>query len=226
MRQGYGRVKEVFLDPGGAVARLTCDPGLVPPPGQYLHAFAPAEPDAPLAESLFPAGYAPDGFDVAGPWPSGWAPGTILRLRGPLGRGFALPASARRVALAAPAGPVGRLLPLIEPALARGAAVLLMGALTPRDLPASVELLPLSDLPEARRWADYLALDLPRERLADLRSMLGLRVEDPWPAGAQVLVRTPMPCMGLGACAVCAVDGRLACVEGPVFSLTELTVRL
>jgi len=46
------------------------------------------------------------------------------------------------------------------------------------------------------------------------------------PFPGQVLVRTAMPCRGLGECSVCSVETtqgwKLACQEGPVFPLEEL----
>jgi len=44
--------------------------------------------------------------------------------------------------------------------------------------------------------------------------------------GAQVLVRTPVPCGGIAECGVCAVtlksEWKLACKDGPVFDWGEL----
>jgi dihydroorotate dehydrogenase electron transfer subunit len=89
----------------------------------------------------------------------------------------------------------------------------------------------LSALPELLNWADFIAIDLPLATLPDLRSRLGLN------AGvdrhlhlhcpAQALVLSPMPCGGLAECGVCAVPSprgwKLACDDGPVFNLHEIT---
>jgi dihydroorotate dehydrogenase electron transfer subunit len=150
-----------------------------------------------------------------------------LQLRGPLGHGFKLPPSARRVALAAlddetPA----RLFGLLEPALAQSAAVTLACDFTPPGLPADVEVQPLAALPELVCWADYLALDARRAQLPGLAKCLGLAAQAGVPCEAQVLVCTPMPCGALAECGVCAVPVRrghlLACKDGPVFSLPEI----
>ena len=72
-------------------------------------------------------------------------------LRGPLGHGFHVPATAHRVALAALDQSFGRLLPLIDLALEQGAAVALCGMNLPAHLPSAVEVLPLDALPELAR---------------------------------------------------------------------------
>ena len=68
-------------------------------------------------------------------------------------------------------------------------------------------LLPVSELPGVRKW---LGLN-PFQRLA---------------CPAQLLIRTAMPCSGLGECGVCAVATRvgwaLACSDGPVFDFNTL----
>ncbi|HEY2981045.1 MAG TPA: hypothetical protein VGJ22_07690, partial [Anaerolineales bacterium] len=105
MHIAEGQLAEIVLWPDGIGGRIICPPELIPAPGQYtlaqpgsLHAHA----DAPLPVSVFLAGPAPGGFLAAPPLPADWNPGATLRLRGPLGRGFSIPISARRIALIAP----------------------------------------------------------------------------------------------------------------------------
>lgn len=225
MQTGEGLVREVYLS-GAAAARLDCPPGLVPGPGQFLLASLPEEADAPLGVALFASAYTAGGFLASADWPAGWVPGARLRLRGPLGRGFRLPEAARRVALAAPWSAPGRVLALAEAALAQGAAVTLISASAPAGLLARIEVQPPAGLPEAAAWSDYLALDLPRARLERIGRALGLGPGAPLPAG-QALVGTDLACGGLAACGLCAVPTRrgprLACLDGPVFALGELT---
>jgi hypothetical protein len=89
-----------------------------------------------------------------------------------------------------------------------------------------VEAYPASALPELYAWADYLALDLPLHALPDVRQRLGLEAHARPAIPAQALVQAPMPCAGVGACGVCAVpvkrEWKLACKDGPVFSMEEL----
>ena len=110
-----------------------------------------------------------------------------------------------------------RLLPLIRLALDQGAAVLLLAGSSPESLPSSVEMMPVSSLGEAVAWADYLALDLPREALSDT-TVRG--------AAGQALVITPMPCGGMADCGACAIHVRrgslLACKDGPVLDLKKI----
>lgn len=225
MLSGQGRIVETFFGFGCPAARLSCPPGLVPAPGQYLLAHLP-DSDDPLPIPVFPAGFTGDGFLAAPSLPDNWMPGTGLCLRGPLGHGFNLPLSARRVTLAAFDDAPARLLGLLDLALKQNAAVVLACEAIPPGLPADVEVHPLADLPELMRWADYLAVDLDRAHLSGLRESLGLAGQAQVLCEAQVLVITPMPCGALAECDVCAVPVRrghlLACKDGPVFPLPDL----
>lgn len=223
--QEEGKVSELVLSDGAPAAHIQCSAGIIPAPGQYALAHADGS-DGPLPGVLFATRTLPDGFITATPIPSTWGPGTRLHMRGPLGHGFALPASARRVALVSLKCSSRVLLSLLEPAFRQDAGLTLVAAEAPDDLPLQVEVQPLRDLPEVCRWADYMAFDLPREALPELKALL-LKVDpNSMKAEAQVLVRTPMPCGALAACGVCTVEvGRmslLACDDGPVFDFRQL----
>ena len=227
MRTYDGRVAEMQLDPAGETsAWIACPPEAVPGPGQYLLAWSPADMDATLAAPLFPAQYNPGGFLAAAPIPAFWEPSTALALRGPLGRGFDPPLTARRLALAALGESAARLLPLIPAALGMDAALALFADCPLPLLPSDIEVYPLEALPESLSWADFLALDLNLATLTEVREVLGLEMGQGLPCPAQALVLAPMPCGGAAECGVCAVPAhrswRLACVEGPVFDLNEL----
>ena len=217
-----GELTEITLN-GKAAGRIRCDPRLVPAPGQYLLAWADPDSDAPLATPIFSAGLCPGGFTPAPPLPTNWLPGARLNIRGPLGKGFQLPPAARFIALAAFGKNPARLLALTEPALAQNAALVLLTDNLPEDLPAAIEISPLSALAETLRWADYLALDAPRAALPALMQSIGAAA---YSRDGQVLVETPLPCGGMGECAACAVSLRksykLACKDGPVFDLKTL----
>lgn len=217
-----GRLLEIFLDDRRAAARIACASTLIPAPGQYLLAHNPASDD-PLAVPVFSCGSLADGFLAASPLPRTWFPGLTLSLRGPLGRGFALPAPARRVALAAVDVSPAYLLGLIPLAHAQGAAISLVCDDPPDDLSAEIEIRPLAALAEICAWADYLALAVTREAMHGWRVRLGNGNQLQVPREAQALVVTPMPCGGLAKCGVCSVDVKggveLACEAGPVFDL-------
>ncbi len=229
MHTAKGFIEEIFLHSRWA-ARIACPPALIPAPGQYLLATPLSEPLPVLAQPLFSAGVCLGGFYAAPPLPANWLPGAVLRLRGPLGHGFSLPPGARKVALAAPHGNSARLLALLEPALAQKASVALLSSQPPAGLPAALEILPSAALPEILPWADYLAIDLPRQHLPGMLSLL-LQGEPqskrlpPRAGRAQILVQTPLPCGGLANCGVCSVElpaapgQRLACQDGPVFDI-------
>ncbi len=185
--------------------------------------------DSPLAVPVFPAQPYADGFLVAAPVPDAWGPGTSLNLRGPLGRGFALPASARRVALVSLSVSPRRLLALLEAAFKQEASVTLVCEPPPEDLPLQVEVAPMGALGDVCRWADYVAFAARRASLRELREIIGRGGGFKSMNGVQangVLVDAPMPCGGLAECGVCTVEvhggHQLACVDGPVFDLRQL----
>lgn len=219
-----GELVEIYLEHGLIGGRVLCPPWIVPAPGQYLLAHDGS--DSPLPAPVFSAGISTGGFLLAPPIPQAWQPGAKLSLRGPLGHGFSLLASVRRIALVALGDTAMRLLPLLQLALGQGSEVVLVSETIPSNLPTDVEIQPLSALPDVLTWADYLALDLPRESMPGLWELLGPRKQvGVWQA-AQVLFRAPMPCGGLAECGVCAVSVRrgwkMSCKEGPVFNLSDL----
>ena len=223
MHKATGQVVQLRLRNGQREAQISCPAKLIPAPGQYL--LASHASDSPLPVSLFSTDLAPEGF-FAAPVPDGWLPGMDIPLRGPLGRGFSLPASARKVALLALDDSPSRLLGLVAPALKQGAAVVLVTDADSDSLVDDVEVHPTSALEEAAGWADYLAFDLARDSLPGWRERLG-SMKQAW-AGkeAQILVHTPVPCGGVADCGVCAVTLKsgwaLACKEGPVFRLGDV----
>jgi len=223
--QANAKITELILLDGKPAARILCPSKLIPAPGQYLQAFADGS-DSPVAASIFAAKIFTDSFLAAPSVPSSWMPGTCLCLRGPLGHGFALPSSARRVALIAFDDSPVRLLPLLDLALKQDSSVVLVCETPPDDLPLQVEIQPLRALSDVRSWADYVAMDAARESLPWLREKFGMMSPlVPWNA-AQILIRTPMPCGALARCGVCAVETRrghlLVCDDGPVFDLKDL----
>ena len=99
MHAGKGQVLELILEDGFRQARVSCPPGLIPSPGQYL--LAGDGSDSALPAPLFHTDFAQQGFIAAAPIPDSWNPGLELQLRGPLGHGFRLPLSVRKVGLIA-----------------------------------------------------------------------------------------------------------------------------
>ncbi len=233
--QAEGKVVELLLLDGLPAAYISCPPRQVPPPGAYLLAHMPGS-DSALATAVFvarsfaePQRMGNGGFLIAPPAPESWTPGAGLHLRGPLGRGFSLPSSARRIALVAYDSSPRRLLALLDQALRQQAEVTLVCDNQLDDLPLQVEVQPLRALGEVCAWADYLAFDAARESIPPMKQkletigLLKIRGE------AQILVRTPMPCGGLAECGVCTVETRtgpqLACVDGPVFDLRSVIAK-
>jgi dihydroorotate dehydrogenase electron transfer subunit len=123
-------------------------------------------------------------------------------------------------------GSAAQLKGLVQPALRQEAAVVLVCDLAPESLPDDVEVQPLSALQEIVEWADYLAFDVRRENLNQLRERLGRLNQLAAGKAAQVLIYTPVPCGGIADCGICAVnlksDWKLACKDGPVFNWNEV----
>ena len=198
-----------------------------PQPGQYLPCQRIDGPPEVLTTHLFRV----FGFDntlTLAPLPPDWLPGDKLATLPPKGTGFELPSPAQRVGLVALNVSPSRVLTLVKPALSANASVALFCDPTPSAdifvrIPPAVEVATISDLHENLDWPDFLAVDLEWASLTSLSGILGEKGE---PIDGQVLVRTPMPCRGLGECGVCAVrtkkGWRLACTDGPVFPLKEL----
>ena len=224
MSAGKGQVLELILEDGFRYARVTCPPNLVPEPGQYV--LASDGTDSPLPVPLYYTDSAPQGFVAVTPAASRWVPGLVLDLRGPLGRGFSMSLAARKVGLVAFDDSPARLRGLIRPGLKQEAAVVLVSSSAPDNLPDDVEVQPLSTLNEILAWADYVAFDVARENLHQLQEQVGRQNQVIARLGAQVLVRTPVPCGGIAECGVCAVnvksEWKLACKDGPVFDWGEL----
>lgn len=222
-----GRVIEIHLDASGELAaQVACTASARPSPGQYLIARASDDRDAILGLPLFFSEATPDGFQAAPPVPSSWSPGVPLALHGPLGNGFRMVATTRRLVLAALGNTAARLWSLGSAALEMGSAVAFFTDAALPKLPASIEAYPLVALPEALSWADFLAVDLPAAKIPELRACLGLEAQERLSCQTQVLITTPMPCAGIADCGACAVPGKhrwkLACKDGPVFDIQDL----
>ncbi len=217
------KLVEIFSLGGSRAGILDLPRKTWPVPGQYLPAQALADTSEILPTSLFRVGTETERLALAS-LPASWQPGDRLALLPPQGQGFQLPATARRVALCAIGMDPSRLMPLIPLALGQNATVTLFCDPQPSPdilhlIPSVVEIAPLSALTDNLDWPEYLALDLPREALPKLDELLTL---DSLPFEGQVLVRTEMPCHGIGGCGVCAVETRhgmkLACNDGPVLT--------
>jgi len=232
MHSGKGQVLELILEDGSRHARIACPSHLLPSPGQYL--LAGDGSTSPLPVPLFHTDSAAEGgstapwrhFIAASPIPDSWHPGIELQLRGPLGRGFNLPFTSRKVGLVAFADSPARLRGLVGPALKQNAAVVLVCEGSPDHLPDDVEVQPISAMSDIVEWADYLALDVARENLKQLRERLEKLNQLVSRKDVQVLVHTPMPCGGVAECGICAVplkaSWKLACKDGPVFDWQEI----
>lgn len=211
---------------------LLVEPAFTIAPGQYLQLWRSLGESA-LPMTVYATSLAENGRFSVDKLPPHWMPGDRIFLYGPLGHGFSLPPGVKFVALACPDGNPMRLFPLAHQALEQGAAVTLFidpSALTDSlvvDLPLEIEVQPMSALPDALQWADYVSLDLDITGLPFVDNLLGLdHPAKKLPCHGQVLIRVDMPCAGKAKCGICAVHTlhglRYACEDGPVFDLEDL----
>jgi dihydroorotate dehydrogenase electron transfer subunit len=230
MHTGKCSITELTLEDGYLYARVSCPEILIPAPGQYLLASDASDTIlsvakySPLPVPAFYTDSALGGFIALAA--SHWKPGDELYLRGPLGRGFSLPQTARKIVLIAYDDAPARLRGLIRPALLQDASVVLISSSDVDSLPDEVEVQPLAALSDALEWADYVAMDVSRENLPELKARLFEQKTVAAVRDAEVLVRTPMPCGGIADCGVCAVvtksSWKMACKDGPVFDWREI----
>ncbi len=198
-----------------------------PAPGQYLPCQRIEGSLGQLTTQLFQI-IGNEGLLSLSPLPDGWQPGDQLLTGSPQGNGFSLPVEARRVALLPYKVSPTRLLALVKQAVSQNASISLFYETIPpveimNRLPSIVEVNPTNALLDNLDWPDFLAVDITRENLNNLSELFKQETSN---KDGQVLVRTPMPCRGLGECGVCAVRTtkgmRLTCSDGPVFPLKEL----
>lgn len=222
-----GRVSEIRLGSGRNIeAWIDCQESVIPAAGQYLLAFDKDDPDVALNTPLFAVEKSNLGFWASLQFPVNWPPGTILNLVGPLGHGFDMPRIIQRLGLVALGETVSRLMPLVQFSTQNHSSMTLFTDLPLPRLPAALEVSPLALLKDSLEWSDFLALDVPLEKLPEIRTTLGLSERELLPCPGQVLVTTSMPCAGMAKCGVCAVPSwrgwKLACEDGPVFDLNTI----
>jgi len=170
-------------------------------------------------------------------------PGARVDLIGPLGQGFRIPETTRRLLLVASMAHLPALLPLTnqEPGLS---TALLLSVATATEL-YPVQMLPpalevhivaadgsighrgsiLDLFPDLARWADCACISAEPAIYPALAGIVREVRIGSTHHFAQALIAPPMVC-GVGACYGCAVPVtggiKRACTDGPVFDLLEL----
>ena len=223
MRQFLLTVAEIATSSGQVHVRCSREPAGTTAPGQFHLVRVEGSPQSFVRLPIFPYPGPRDelefSIDQASPLAS-LEPGMLLDLIGPCGRGFVFHPRAAHLLLIAAS--VERLLPLMHFALAsRRAVTLLLSSASPLpEVPSDVEIQRGPLTADLATWADLIALDVPDPApcAREARAMCPARPAD----FVQALITPPMPC-GAGACLACWLerDGRrrLACVDGPVFSV-------
>jgi hypothetical protein len=232
MRLGNGRIIEIRQTGKGSRQALIQLEGVSTPlPGQYLQAHHLADHSQAAGLSLFPGGLPDAGQDrgsstTAGPIPSHWSPGDVLRLRGPLGRGFNIPEEATRLAIIAFSQQIDHLLPLAKNLLNRGRGIALFTNSNPDSLPtrlpARIEINKLDQIAEGLKWADFVACSVSLDEFSSASEVLSRL--SPLGRPGEILVYGQYPCAGLADCGICAVSmpnggSKPVCKEGPVLEI-------
>jgi len=197
MAEAICDILEISLSDEGLSAQFDIPARMAPAPGQYLLGCSLSGVDV-LPVALYLTGAVDNRLELCGDIPAHWTPGEKIWLRGPAGKGFHLPAQARRVALIALSGRVSRLRPLSRQAVARQAVVSLFSEYLPAALPAEVEAMPLQALTDAWNWADYAAIEAESAQIDQLGRLLGLERPARPVVPAEILISSRFACAGAG----------------------------
>lgn len=160
--------------------------------------------------------------------------GDVLDVLAPLGRALEFPANVRRIVLLGDDTRIARLVAIAHDALARGCEIVMVHQ-SAQTFPAyllspEIEFRTDADaLEQVMAWADAVVMtgsDALRQSLVDTIRAVRYRTH---PGFARVLVDVTMPC-GAGVCYACAQETahglKRACVDGPVFDLSEFEKRM
>jgi NAD(P)H-flavin reductase len=232
MKLGTGKIleiRQVSKDSRQAVISLT---GTAPPAaGQYLQVHRPIDRHQPVGVTIFPGDLDDNRrhsnqFLTAPGIPNSWQPGDLLDIRGPLGKGFSLPAQTNRLALCAFGDSTDHLLPLAIEVLASGGEVAMFTEGDFSHLPARIEINQLDDLPDAFRWADLTACAVPLEEIHS--GLEHLHSHSPLTCPTQVLIYGQFPCNAIAECGICAYRTKkgqtvTVCQDGPVFDWQQIS---
>ncbi len=180
-----------------------------------------------LPTALYPAMDERGEWYLAGAIPSGWQAGGRLSIHGPIGRGFTLPRSSRRVACVSLDEGVHYLMPLMQQAVRQGAEIVFCGERSPLRLPALIEVFSLNQREEWWQWADFIAVQGSLAAVAAFFKEIDEKFSLPSKKdGVEVMVRQPVYCAGMAECGVCAIPARkgwlLACRKGVVFDYSQI----
>jgi hypothetical protein len=234
MKIGQFFVSKIYMNGSAVCVEFAPSRQILVQPGQFISARADGNL---LPTILFPCGMDGRDFTTIQTIPLSWQPDVSLSIRYPMGKGFAIPTSARRLLMVSATDHPLRLLPEAGTMLANGGEAALFSYNMPGEISPEIELLTRDELADACSWADCIIGDTPIDHLAVWKSMVtGAEHSGTWKTTSnagpkrdiQLLVDTPMACLGTAECGVCAVKTRHgwknACSDGPVFQLAELDI--
>jgi NAD(P)H-flavin reductase len=192
-------------------------------PGQFL--LARGDSDT-LSVPLYSCGLKESQYTSLVTTGQNWHPGDLLTIRFPLGKGFSLPGTVKRLLMVSGTNNPLRLLPVAARVINGGGETAFFTHHLPDRLPVEIEVLTRDQVAEAIAWADGIIGDIPLSRLLVWKNLIAGEGSIPQKKTIQVLVDTPIACGGAAECGVCAVKTRHgwknACTDGPVFPLSEL----
>jgi hypothetical protein len=198
-------------------------------PGQYLSIHIPDQIST-IPDICFPLRINDQLLQVS-PVPNDWRPGQQVEVRGPYGHGFSVPEISKKVCLVCWDKHPNRMMDLLQKTIRDHKEVILVWdafqqAVDSLSIPEDVEIMGLPNLEEAIRWADYIGMDCPVNLLSQAASHKSILKSGTPACPIQILVSTPMPCLGIAECGICSVPVKkgykLACKDGPVLNLDEL----
>jgi NAD(P)H-flavin reductase len=206
-------------------------------PGQFFLARVTESLDPYLREPWTPIRKKGAILTFERPLGVNYQPGQVIGLLGPIGKPIQLRDAVRTLLLIAYDSAPISLLMLAEEALERRVSVtlLLLGAARAyplEALPPEIEIVRGDEKgqfsPDYLKWADQVIAVAPdAERYSALFEAAVRARTEIAPNFLSVIYQLPMPC-GVGACSACAVrckgSERLACVDGPVFDLLEVSL--
>ena len=231
MKHYSGRILETQLDSyKKSIYKCRLEAEIFWQPGQYFNAESAADKQNLIPLTLFPLNFIPENsktthIDFISYEDIDWQPGQEFLLRGPLGKTWYPEPFSKRLAMLNLSPNLRFIEPLIRHCLQQKMELSLLTNHPATSLPPSVEVLPLSELPEMRGWADEILMDISRIDFPNLESLCGVGI-DSLPRNTSVLVLDHFPCGGKADCGICAFSGGkqtiYPCKEGPVLKLRDL----
>lgn len=155
-----------------------------------------------------------------------WEIGDDLIIHGPIGEGFRSILRYQNLLLIDLESENRSLYSLMEAGLNEGKNIVYSAKETEFPIPASVEIIPNSLTGETLFWADFIAVEVNREKLS-LYEDLFIQIMN-MNIDCDVMVHCPILCYGKSDCMVCTIKSKngwvKTCQQGQVIKLDQLVI--